>query len=98
MEGLTNGKSRVKGVLAMNFRLIAAFALPSLFLCNIGTAQKRTSNVPYVENGHERQVLDMHRLNEVRQAREHREEESSEAGSNDDDSCHQLAVTRAMAS
>lgn len=44
----------------MNCRLVAAFALPLLFLCNIGSAQKVATDVPYVENGHERQVLDIY--------------------------------------
>ncbi len=44
----------------MNCKLIAAFALPLLLLCNIGSAQKLTSDIPYVENGHERQVLDIY--------------------------------------
>jgi|GEM_PF-6466495 hypothetical protein len=40
----------------MNYKLIAAFALSFLFLCNIGSAQKIITDIPYVENGHERQV------------------------------------------
>ncbi len=44
----------------MNCKLIAAFALPLLLLCSIGSAQKLTTDVPYVENGHERQVLDVY--------------------------------------
>ena len=44
----------------MNCKLITAFALPLLVLCNIGSAQKLTSDIPYVENGHERQVLDIY--------------------------------------
>ena len=44
----------------MDCRLVAAFTLPLLFLCDIGSAQKLTSDVPYVENGHERQVLDVY--------------------------------------
>lgn len=44
----------------MNCKLIAAFALPLLSLCNIGSAQKITTNIPYVENGYERQVLDIY--------------------------------------
>ncbi len=44
----------------MNCKLITASAIPLLFLCNIGSAQKLTSDIPYVENGHERQVLDIY--------------------------------------
>ena len=44
----------------MNFRLVSAIALPLAFLGNSATAQKLTSNVPYVENGHKRQVLDIY--------------------------------------
>ncbi len=44
----------------MNSKLITVFALPLLFFCNIGRAQKLTSDIPYVENGHERQVLDIY--------------------------------------
>ena len=44
----------------MNCKLITASAFPLLFLCNIGSAQKLTSDIPYVENGHERQVLDIY--------------------------------------
>ncbi|MEX0938087.1 MAG: alpha/beta hydrolase [Pirellulales bacterium] len=44
----------------MNRSLLAASATSLLFLCKIGSAQTRTSDVPYVENGHERQVLDIY--------------------------------------
>lgn len=44
----------------MNGRLVPAFTLLFLLLCNMGTAQKVTRDVPYVENGHERQVLDIY--------------------------------------
>ena len=44
----------------MNCKLITAYAIPLLFLCSIGRAQKLTSHIPYVENGHERQVLDIY--------------------------------------
>jgi arylformamidase len=37
-----------------------AFVLPLLFLCNAAMAQKLTSNIPYIENGHERHVLDIY--------------------------------------
>ncbi|MBN2326600.1 MAG: alpha/beta hydrolase [Candidatus Omnitrophica bacterium] len=44
----------------MKYRFIAVFTLLFLSLCNIGNAQKLTSNIPYVENGGERQVLDIY--------------------------------------
>lgn len=44
----------------MNRQLVIASALPLLLLCNIGSAQKLTSDIPYAENGHERQVLDIY--------------------------------------
>ena len=44
----------------MNFRLVSAFVLPFLFLSNGATAQKLTSDIPYVENGHKRHVLDIY--------------------------------------
>ncbi|RJP21521.1 MAG: alpha/beta hydrolase [Candidatus Omnitrophota bacterium] len=46
----------------MNYKLIAAFTLSLLSLCNIGSAQKLITDIPYVENGHERQVLDIYTL------------------------------------
>ncbi len=36
------------------------FLLPLLFLCNDAIAQKLTSDIPYVEKGHERHVLDIY--------------------------------------
>ena len=44
----------------MNFRLVSAFVLPFLFLSNGATAQKLTSDIPYLENGHKRHVLDIY--------------------------------------
>ncbi len=44
----------------MNLKLIAVFALSFLSFCNIGSTQKLTTDIPYVENGHERQVLDIY--------------------------------------
>ena len=44
----------------MNCRLIVASACPILLFCNIGSGQKLTSDVPYVENGDRRQVLDVY--------------------------------------
>ena len=44
----------------MNCRLITALAFPLSFLSCIGSAQKLTSDIPYVDNGHERQVLDIY--------------------------------------
>ena len=44
----------------MNFRFVPAFVLPFLFLSNGTTAQKLTSDIRYVENGHKRHVLDIY--------------------------------------
>lgn len=44
----------------MNPKLLSAFALPLLFLCGGAAAQKLTPDIPYVENGHERHVLDIY--------------------------------------
>ena len=38
----------------MNCKLITVSALSLLFLSSIGRAQKLTSDIPYVESGHER--------------------------------------------
>lgn len=43
----------------MNTKLIS-FVLPLLLLCNGAIAQKLTSDIPYVENGHQRHVLDIY--------------------------------------
>jgi arylformamidase len=44
----------------MNFRLALAFLLPIHFLSNVAKAQKLTPDIPYVENGHKRHVLDVY--------------------------------------
>lgn len=44
----------------MNFRFVSAFVLSFLFLVNSAIAQKLTSDVPYVDNGHKRHVLDIY--------------------------------------
>jgi arylformamidase len=44
----------------MNFRLVLAFLLPIHFLSNVARAQKLTPDIPYVENGHKRHVLDVY--------------------------------------
>ena len=44
----------------MNRILVSAFVTSLLSLCNIGAAQKLTSDIPYVENGHKRHVLDVY--------------------------------------
>ena len=44
----------------MNFRLASAFVFPLLVLSNIATAQKLTPDIPYVERGHKRHVLDVY--------------------------------------
>ncbi|MCA9116440.1 MAG: alpha/beta hydrolase, partial [Planctomycetaceae bacterium] len=46
--------------LTMHARVITFFALCVLALPCTGNAQKRTADIPYVENGHERQVLDVY--------------------------------------
>lgn len=44
----------------MNRRLIACFVIPLLCLTSLCQAQKLTADIPYVENGHERHVLDIY--------------------------------------
>jgi len=44
----------------MNWKPIASFALPLLFAGNTLRAQQLTKDIPYVENPHERQVLDIY--------------------------------------
>lgn len=44
----------------MNFKLITACTLAMAVLTGIARAQKLTADIPYVENGHERQVLDIY--------------------------------------
>lgn len=44
----------------MNAKLVCSCALLSLVLCNAAFAQKMTANIPYVENSHERHVLDIY--------------------------------------
>src|SRR5215475_3379074 len=44
----------------MYFRLVSAFVFPFLFLSNGARAQRLTPDIPYVENGHQRQVLDIY--------------------------------------
>jgi acetyl esterase/lipase len=44
----------------MNRRLGAVFAFPLLSLCNLALAQELTSDIPYVDDGHPRQVLDIY--------------------------------------
>ena len=41
-------------------KLITAVVLSIVLLGHVGSAQKLTSDIPYVENGHERQVLDIY--------------------------------------
>jgi arylformamidase len=45
----------------MNSKLIAGLALPLIVACNTIQAQQLKADIPYVENGHERQVLDVYR-------------------------------------
>jgi acetyl esterase/lipase len=44
----------------MNAKLGCFYALLSLVLCNAAFAQKMTANIPYVDNSHERHVLDIY--------------------------------------
>ena len=44
----------------MYFRLVSAFVFPFLFLSNGATAQRLTPDIPYVENGHKRHILDIY--------------------------------------
>ena len=41
-------------------KLIPAIAFPILFSCEDASAQKLTLDIPYVEDGHKRQVLDIY--------------------------------------
>ena len=44
----------------MYFRLVYGFAFPFLFICSSASAQRLTRDIPYVENGHKRHVLDIY--------------------------------------
>ena len=44
----------------MNVRLINAVALPIVMLSSIASGQKLTSDVPYLDDGHKRHVLDIY--------------------------------------
>jgi acetyl esterase/lipase len=44
----------------MYFRLVSTLVFPLLILSNGATAQRLTRDVPYVENGHKRHVLDIY--------------------------------------
>jgi acetyl esterase/lipase len=44
----------------MKCKLITATVIPLLFLSNVANSQKLISDIPYVENGHARQVLDIY--------------------------------------
>ena len=44
----------------MYFRLVSAFVFPFLLLSNGATAQRLAHDIPYVENGHKRHVLDVY--------------------------------------
>ena len=49
-----------KRINSMHFRLVSAFVFPFVFLSTGATAQKLTRDIPYVENGHKRHVLDIY--------------------------------------
>lgn len=44
----------------MHFRLVSAFVSPLVFFATVGVAQRLTPDIPYVENGHKRHVLDIY--------------------------------------
>ena len=44
----------------MYFRLVSAFVFPFLLFSNGATAQRLAQDIPYVENGHKRHVLDVY--------------------------------------
>ncbi|MDA0835439.1 MAG: alpha/beta hydrolase [Planctomycetota bacterium] len=44
----------------MNVKLAVLFALHLVVVGNVGSAQTLTADIPYVENGHERHVLDIY--------------------------------------
>ncbi len=44
----------------MNYKLVAALAVPLMLAGSIAQAQKRVSDVPYVNDGHKQQVLDIY--------------------------------------
>src|SRR5262245_51633151 len=51
---------RSKRINFMYFRLVSAFVFSFLFLSNGAPAQRLTPDIPYVENGHKRHVLDIY--------------------------------------
>ncbi len=44
----------------MDSKTVVAIVLPLLFVGNAAVAQKLTSDIPYIENGHQRHVLDIY--------------------------------------
>jgi acetyl esterase/lipase len=60
VESIFNGRFSNSGSHRMLFKLITASVFPLLLLCNVGSAQKLNFDIPYVENGHARQVLDIY--------------------------------------
>ena len=51
---------RSKRINAMYFRLVSAFVFAFLLLSKGATAQRLAHDIPYVENGHKRHVLDVY--------------------------------------
>jgi arylformamidase len=51
---------RSQKIKVMYFRLVFATVLPCLFATGLATAQRLTPDIPYVENGHKRHVLDIY--------------------------------------
>ena len=44
----------------MSFRSVASFVFPIILLGTSAAAQRLTPDIPYVENGHRRHVLDIY--------------------------------------
>ena len=49
-----------KRINVVYFKLVCAFVFPFLFLSNPAAAQRLTRDIPYVDNGHKRHVLDIY--------------------------------------
>jgi acetyl esterase/lipase len=60
LNQIARTKCRDQEGLVMNWKCIAGFAALLAILGDTGRGQKLTSDIPYVENGHERHVLDVY--------------------------------------
>ena len=58
-QSVVEARVHIEGV-STKRDIIVAFVLPLLTLCNTAMAQKLTSDIPYIENGHGRHVLDIY--------------------------------------